>query len=87
MARSTGPILAVGGLTIANRSLLSPTQEPIDFRIVVGTAVAAAGLALLERVSEPLAVGLAWISLVTVLFVKFGKQPAPAENLLRIMKG
>jgi hypothetical protein len=86
MARSTGPILAVGAITIANRSLLSPKQEEIDFRVIPATAIAAAGLALLERVNEQIAVGIAWISLVTVLFVRFGKSPAPSENLLRIMR-
>jgi hypothetical protein len=86
MARSTGPILAVGAITIANRSLLAKKQQPIDFRIIVGTAVAAGGLALLERLSEGLAVGIAWVALVTVLFVDLDKKAgAPAENLLRIM--
>lgn len=87
MARSTGPILAVGALTMANRSLLSPKQEPPDFRVVVGTVVAAAGLALVERLNEQIAVGIAYIALVTVLFVRVGNQPAPSENLLRIMRG
>jgi hypothetical protein len=88
MARSTGPILAVGGITIANRSLLAKEQQDIDFRVIVGTAVAAAGLALLERVSEELAVGLAWIALLAVLFARLDeKAGAPAENILRIMKG
>jgi hypothetical protein len=86
MARSTGPILAVGGITIANRSLLAKEQQPIDFRVIVGTAVAAAGLALLERVSEGLAVGIAYIALVAVLFTDLDKKSgAPAENLLRVL--
>lgn len=86
MARSTGPILAVGGITLANQSLLAKNQQPIDFRVVAATAIAAGGLALLERLSEPLAVGLAWVALVTVLFVRLdAKAGAPAENLLRIM--
>jgi hypothetical protein len=86
MARSTGPILAVGAITIANQSLLAKEQQPVDFRIPVATAIAAGGLALLERVSEELAVGLAWIALVAVLFVKTNpKVDAPAENLMRIL--
>ena len=86
MARSTGPILAVGAITIANQSLLAKEQQPIDFRVVVGTAIAAGGLALLENLSEGLAVGIAYIALVTVLFAKLDKKAgAPAENLLRIM--
>jgi hypothetical protein len=86
MARSTGPILAVGGITIANQSLLAKEQQPVDFRVIVGTAVAAAGLALLERVSEGLAVGIAYIALVAVLFAELDKKAgAPAENLIRIL--
>jgi hypothetical protein len=86
MARSTGPILAVGAVTIANQSLLAKEQQPIDFRIVVGTAIAAGGLALLERLSEGLAVGIAYVALITVLFARLdAKAGAPAENLLRIM--
>jgi hypothetical protein len=85
MARSTGPILAVGAITVANQSLLAEKQQPIDFRVITATAIAAGGFALLERVSEELAVGLAWIALVTVLFVKVDpKAGAPAENLLRM---
>jgi hypothetical protein len=86
MARSTGPILAVGAITIANRSLLAEKQQDIDFKVIVGTAIAAGGLALLEKVSEELAVGLAWVALVAVLFTDLDKVAgAPAENLLRIL--
>jgi hypothetical protein len=81
-------MLAVGAITVANQSLLAKDQQPIDWRIPIGTAIAAGGLALLERVSEPLAVGLAWVALVTVLFVKLdSKTDAPAENILRILGG
>ena len=84
MAKSTGPILAVGMITIANRSILN--EKPIDWRIPVATGVVVGGLALLEKASEGLAVGLAWLSLVTVLFVKIDRTvPAPAESLLKFL--
>jgi hypothetical protein len=86
MARSTGPILAVGAITIANKSLLAEKQQDIDFRVIIATALAAGGFALLERLSEGLAVGLAWIALVTILFASIDKEAgAPSENILRIM--
>lgn len=86
MARSTGPILAVGGITIVNKSLLAEKQQPVDFRVIVGTAVAAAGLALLERLSEGLAVGIAYIALLAVLFAELDKEAgAPAANLIKRM--
>lgn len=85
MARSTGPMLLVGGITIANQTLLAEKPGEIDWRIPVGTAVAAGGLALLEKVSEELAVGIAYIALIAVLFARLDpKAGAPAENLLRI---
>lgn len=87
MARTTGPVLALGGITLANQALLAKNPVEIDFRVVVGTAIAAGAFALLERLNEPIAVGLAWIALVTVLFVEVDpKAGAPAENLLRLMR-
>jgi hypothetical protein len=80
-------MLVVGGITLANQTLLAKEPGEIDWRIVPATAIAAAGLALLERVSEELAVGLAWIALVSVLFVRLNDKPAPAENLLDILEG
>lgn len=82
MARSTGPILATGGITFANGWIFN-NQGP-DFRVLLGTAIAAGGLALFENVSAELAAGIAWIALVTVLFTRFKGKPSPAENLLRI---
>lgn len=82
MARSTGPVLAVGGITFANGWLLNH-QAP-DFKVLLATAVAAGGLALFEHVSPELATGIAWIALVTVLFTRFKGKPSPAENLLKI---
>lgn len=86
MAQSTGPILAVGGITMLNRSLLAKDPQPIDFRVVIGTAIAAGGLALLERLSPELAVGIAYVALLAVLFARLDpKAGAPAENVLRIL--
>jgi len=84
MAKSTGPMLAVGAITLANRSLLN--AKPIDWKIPIGTAIAAGGLALIERASPNIAVGLAWIALVTVLFVRVDRTvPPPAESLLKLL--
>jgi len=85
MARSTGPILATAAITVVNRSVLN--DKDIDWRIILGTGVAAVGLALLEKASEGFAVGLAWLTLVTTLFVKVDPTvPPPAESLLRVVK-
>jgi len=82
MSASTGPVLAMGGITLLNSVVLNGQPLSAVVRIPVGTAIAAAGLALLERASPELAVGLAWLGLVAVLLVRVDpKQPAPVENL------
>ena len=85
MARSTGPILAVGAITMANRTLLH--GKPVDWRIPVATVAAAGVLSLVERVSPTLAVGIAWISLATILLARVDpKVPSPTESALEFMK-
>lgn len=93
MARSTGIILVVGGITMANELVFAPIAEhksiALDmasaWRIPVATLVAAAALGGLEQLSPPLAVGIAYISLITVLFARLGKAPAPVENIATII--
>lgn len=82
MAKSTGPILAIGGITLANRSLLQQPPQPFDWRVVIATGVSAGLFALLERGWEKGAVALSYLALVTVLFVRVDpKTKAPLENL------
>lgn len=87
MARSTGIVLAVGGISLANEAVFAPiasggsVKTDFNWRIIPATLVAAALLGGLEQVSPRLAVGLAYISLVTVLFARVGNAPAPLETL------
>lgn len=88
MARSTGIVLAVGGLTAANEVLFAPAagqKVAFNWRIVPAVAGLAFGLAALERIAPEFAVGLAWLSLVTVLVVPFGNAPTPLANLNKIL--
>lgn len=91
MARSTGIILTVGAISFANEAVFAPIASGGDirsdwnWRIVPATAVAAVLLGGLERVSERLAVGVAYISLITVLFARFGNAPAPVENVAKAL--
>lgn len=79
MARSTGVVLAVGAITMGN-SVIVNAQE-INWRVPIATGIAAGMLALVEKVSEPLAVGIAYIALITVLFVRVQPNvPAPVES-------
>lgn len=78
--RTTGPILAIGGITLANNTLLH--GQPINYRIPIATGIAAGAFALAEKAYEPLAVGLAWVALVAVLFVRMTPNvPSPVESL------
>lgn len=86
MARSTGPILAIGGITIANQTLLN--HQPLDWRVVVATGGAAMLFALVEKASPTLAVGLAYVGLVTILLARVDpKVPSPAESALNWWEG
>lgn len=79
MAKSTGVILAVGGITFANETLIG--SKPLNWRIPVGTAIAAGAFALVEKGWEDGAVALAYLALVTVLFVRSDPRvPAPVES-------
>lgn len=79
MARSTGVVLAVGAITMGNSVIVN--EQPINWRVPIATGIAAGMLSLVEKVSEPLALGIAYIALITVLFVRVQPNvPAPVES-------
>jgi len=71
MAHSTGPILAAGGITILDKLVKGTGSTPLSvnefLKVGVATGIAAIGLAAFEHISEPLAVGVAWIVVITVV--------------------
>lgn len=80
MAKSTAPVLLIGGVTIVNRwlelvQLNGPTFAPTFFttgefwKPAVATGLTAGAFALMEKVNQPLVVGVAWVALVTTLLV------------------
>lgn len=82
MAKSTGVILAVGGVTVFNQVILN--KQEMDWRVPVATGFAAMAFSLLEKVNQTLTVGVAWVALLTVLLARINpKQPAPVETLLK----
>jgi hypothetical protein len=86
MAKSTGPALMIGGITVFNEVILN--GKPFNWRVPVATGFVALGLAGLEHVSQELAVGLAWTALVVILFTRVSPDvPAPAESLVSFTKG
>lgn len=82
MAKSTGPILAVGGITLFNKWL--GNDQGFDVKIVVATGIAAGVLALLEKASPQLAVGIAYIALITSLLIKPASGNSAVTNLTRM---
>ncbi len=82
MAATTGPVLAMGGITIANQVIFNGKE--LDWRIPIATGLTAGGFALLEKFSATLATGLAWVALAAVLFVRLQPDvPAPAESAVK----
>jgi hypothetical protein len=89
MAQSTGPILAAGGLTWANQTILSddPTEHLFErsTRIVVTTALLAGVFFGLEKISPAVAVPLAWTALVTAAIIRVNGKPGPIERALDLV--
>lgn len=86
MSATTGPILAIGGITMANQSLLN--NRPIDWRVPIATGISAGMFALLERGWPRGASAIAYLALVTIIFVRIDpKTPAPMESLNSWLKG
>jgi len=82
MAKSTGPILIIGGVTIVNRWLELTELNGANsnfatqffmttefWRPAVATGMTVGAFALLEKVNQPLTVGVAWVALITTLLV------------------
>lgn len=88
MARSTGIVLAIGGITAANEVLFAPAaggKVSFNWRIIPATAGLALGLAGLEQLAPGFAVGLAWLGLVAVLVVPVGNAPTPLDNANKLL--
>lgn len=91
MARSTGIVLTVGGLTAANEVLFAPLAghgtpwHDFNWRLIPATGALALGLAGLEKLAPGFAVGLAWLSLFAVLTLPFGNAPTPIDNFSHLM--
>ncbi|TDC20618.1 hypothetical protein E1265_21345 [Streptomyces sp. 8K308] len=78
MARTTGPILAIGGITVANQVIFN--EEDMDWRVPIATGIAAMLFSLAERGWEKGAVSLAYLALLTSLIARIGGRPSPIES-------
>jgi hypothetical protein len=84
MAGSTGPIVATGVITMANDVLGNGKGWAAVIPTAVATAVAAVLLDGMEHISAPLAIGIAWIALVTSLLITPKSGNSAVTNLLRL---
>lgn len=85
MARSTGPILVIGAITIVNGTIIH--KEPMDWRVPVATGLTIGIFALGERAWPPVA-SIAWLALFTSLFVRLKPNvPAPIESIAEFWEG
>lgn len=82
MAQTTGPILAIGAITLANQSVFH--DEDVDWRIPIATGLAAGMFTLAEKAWPEGAKGIAWVALISVLFVRLNPSvPSPVESALK----
>jgi len=78
--KTTGPVLAMGGITMANAVLFN--GKPFDWKVPIATGIAAGAFVLAEKAWEQGAVALAWMALVTILITRVDpKVPSPVETL------
>lgn len=81
MSATTGPVLAMGAITIVNQTVFH--DEPMDWRIAIATGLAALGFNGAERVWPQGAKVLAWTALLTVLLTRVKPDvPSPVESAL-----
>ncbi len=81
MARSTGPILAIGAITMVNNNIFH--REPVDLRVPIATGIAAGAFALFEKGWEEGAVFLSYLALLTILMTRTTPNvPSPTESFV-----
>jgi hypothetical protein len=83
MAKSTGPMLAVTGISFANQWL---GNNHLDIKILVAGGVATVILAGVEQIpgAQPIAVGIAWITFITLMITGYGGGKSPVQNLQKL---
>jgi hypothetical protein len=79
MAASTGPVLALGLITVGNETVLH--NQPLNWRVPIATGLLAGVCALLDKGVPGLGTGLAYIALAAVLLTRVTPSvPSPTES-------
>jgi hypothetical protein len=91
VASSTGVVLAVGAISLANEAIFAPLASggkitsDFNWRIIPATLGLALALGGLEHIAPGFAIGLAWLSLLAVLAVPFGNAASPLDNISKVL--
>jgi hypothetical protein len=80
VAATTGPVLAIGAITMLNQSVLH--DRPVDWKVPIATGVACGFFAVLEKGEPRVATLMAWGALVTILLSRVNGVPSPVESFL-----
>lgn len=79
MSKTTGPILALGTITVVNATVFNGKE--MDWRIPIATGLAMIGFNLAEKAFPDGAQVLAWTALLTTLVTRVDPHtPSPVES-------
>ncbi len=91
MSASTGPVVAIGAITLADIYLLTDGPKDINrgVKVVVGTTVLATMLAGVDSISSDVGKSLAYLALVSSLLVGIGidgkKKPSVVNKVTKLL--
>lgn len=81
MGASTGPVLAAVAVVVGNAVIIHDQTWASQARTVVGGAVVAGGLSLMEKPFPAASTAFAWLVLASVLLVRVNPNvPSPLES-------
>lgn len=91
--RSTGYVLAAGGIVLANEAIFVPLQTgktplaSVNWRIVPATAIMALALGGMEALNPEFGAALGMLVLLSVLVIPLGNAGSPLENAAKAFGG
>jgi hypothetical protein len=92
VATAAGIIVVVGSLALVNEALSAPYQQGatdvlahINWRLIPATAITAVAFAGIEHINAGFARALAYLALLTSLFVQTGSSPSVIQRLADAM--
>ncbi|MFE0812673.1 hypothetical protein ACFW34_35150 [Streptomyces sp. NPDC058848] len=85
MSRTTGPILALGTITVVNATVFN--DQEMDWRVPVATGLALVGFNLAEKAFPDGAHMVAWTALLATLVTRIEPgTPSPVESAVEWWK-